>query len=590
MTDFVCRRTGRTYRIGDRLDADGQGAVHAVEPASSGLVFKRYLPEALQKRPELEARAKAMITRPPAYRTDRRDRLSCAWPEDVAYIDDRFAGFVMPHVATWDTRTVHDVATSPDTPWADRVAVAADLARVVALLHDHGVVVGEFHGPNVLTWRDHRVTLLGCDRMQVADPGSPRRFPVLARRSDLPPPELGNELVSGMLREPSSDIFSLAVLLHLLLLEEHPFRGEWRGRGARPTELALAGRGLWAYAGDRRLEPRPGAMRTAVLTPALRRCFRAAFVDGARAPGRRPPAREWVAALTDLQRSLVTCPREPGHVHGDHLPDCPWCPPGERPASPAARPAPPAARPAPDGDPRAGAPAPAAAATTRLGPAAPRPAGVAAAHPAGVAATRTRPPPPPAPGRRRPSPQPVLPARRRGGLGLAIGAAVAVLGIGGVAAVAGATGRSTPVVIGPAAAATPTVAAGPSPGPLPADPTAALQQVRARDAGAVETLAESWVAQLSARPAGTGESVARTDAAVLAGHDALRKRHPEAVLLWSPDWNYAGELWVTVVNRRFATADEANAWCDANAFPPRECHAKRLSHSDVVDGTARYRG
>ncbi len=592
MTDFVCRRTGRAYRVGERLDADGQGAVHAVEPASDrdpgpDLVLKRYLPETLRKRPELEARVKAMVAHPPAYRTDRPGRVGCAWPEDVAYVADRFAGFVMPRVDTWDARTVHDVAASPATPWADRVAVAANLARAVALLHDHDVVVGGFHGPNLLTWSDHRVTLLACDRMQA---GSSRRFPVLARRDDLPPPELGHELQSGMLREPSSDIFSLAVLLHLLLLEEHPFRGEWRGRGARPTEIALAQQGLWAYAGDRRLEPRPGAMRTAVLPPALRRCFRAAFVDGARDPGRRPPAREWVAALTDLQRSLATCARDPGHVYGDHLPDCPWCPPGERssspaarpgPAIPAARPVPPAAQPVPTGDPRPAAPAPAAAATTRLDP--------AAAHPAGVAATRTRPLPPPA--GRHPRPQPVPSPRRRSVLGLAAAAAVVVLGIGGVAAVAGATGRPDPVVIGPAAAAAaPGVPAEPSPGPLPADPTAALQQVRARDAAAVETLAESWVAQLSARPAGTGSSGPRTDAAVLAGHGVLRERHPEAVLLWSPDWNYAGELWVTVVNRRFATADEANAWCDANAFPPRECHAKRLSHSDVVDGSARYRG
>ncbi len=588
MTDFVCRRTGRTYRIGERLDADGQGAVHAVEPASdrdrrSDLVLKRYLPETLQKRPELEARVKAMIAHPPPYRADRAGRVSYAWPEDVAYVGDRFAGFVMPRVDTWNARTVHDVATSPDTAWADRVAVAVDLARVVALLHDHGVVVGELHAPNVLTWGDHRVTLLGCDRMQV---GSPRRFPVLAHRGDLPPPELGHELLSGTLREPSSDVFALAVLLHLLLLGEHPFRGEWRGRGARPTEVALAQRGLWVYAGDRRLEPRSGAMRTTVLSPALRRCFRAAFVDGARAPGRRPPAHEWLAALTDLQGSLVTCPREPGHAYGDHLPGCPWCPPGERSPSPTARPVPAdAPRPVPADAPRpvpaGGVPAPAAAATTRLDP----------ALADGGAATRTRRiPAPPQDGH--PGPRPVPTGRRRGVLSLAVWAAAVVVGIGGVAVLAGATGGPAPVVIGPAAAAAPpTVAAAPSPGPLPADPAAAaLQQVRARDAAAVGALAESWVAQLSARPAGTGASGPAADAAVLAGHDALRKRHPEAVLLWSPDWNYAGELWVTVVDRRFATADEANAWCDAQAFPPRECHAKRLSHSGTVDGSARYRG
>ena len=107
----------------------------------------------------------------------------------------------------------------------------------------------------------------------------------------------------------------------------------------------------------------------------------------------------------------------------------------------------------------------------------------------------------------------------------------------------------------------------------------------------METLAESWVAQLSARPAASQTAdKATTDAAILAGHDTLRRQYPEAVLLWSPNWNYDGQFWITVMNQPFTTAEEANAWCDKHGFAPRECHAKRLSHSGVVDGSARYRG
>ena len=106
MTEIVCRRTGRTYRIGEQLDPAGHGVVHAVEPASSDLALKQYLPGTLKKRPELEARIKAMIANPPPYRTGRSGHVSCTWPEDAAYISGRFAGFLMPHV---DTRTcAHD--------------------------------------------------------------------------------------------------------------------------------------------------------------------------------------------------------------------------------------------------------------------------------------------------------------------------------------------------------------------------------------------------------------------------------------------------------------------------------------------------
>ncbi len=177
MTEIVCRRTGRTLRIGERLDPAGHGSICAVEPSSSDLVLKQYRPEALDKRPELEARIKAMIADPPAYRTSRSDHVSCAWPVDAAYISGRFVGFLMPRVDTRTARTIRDVATSPDTTWSDRVATAENLTRVVALLHHSDVVVGEFRESNLLTWSDHRVTLLGCDRMQVQDRGPGKQFP-----------------------------------------------------------------------------------------------------------------------------------------------------------------------------------------------------------------------------------------------------------------------------------------------------------------------------------------------------------------------------------------------------------------------------
>jgi hypothetical protein len=79
------------------------------------------------------------------------------------------------------------------------------------------------------------------------------------------------------------------------------------------------------------------------------------------------------------------------------------------------------------------------------------------------------------------------------------------------------------------------------------------------------------------------------DAAILAGHDALRNQHPGAVLLRSTDWNYDGRFWITVMNERFSTAEEANTWCDTNRFAPQDCFAKKLSHTGVVDGSTRFR-
>jgi hypothetical protein len=587
VTTFVCRRTGRTYGIGAQLDHDGQAAVHAVEPPSANLALKRYLPDTLQRRPELESRIKAMLAAPPRYRTGGTDRVVYAWPEDAAYVGGQFVGFVMPHVDGPGTRTIHDVATSSDRTWRDRVVVAENLARAVAGLHDAEVVVGALRERNVLAGDDGRVTLLGCDRMQVEDPGSGRRFPCVTDHDACTPPELLLTSTTSTLRTRSSDIFPLAVLLHVLLLPgAHPFRGEWRGDGDRPAEQELARDGLWCYRGDRRLDPEPGAPPLGVLPAALQSCFWGAFVDGARHPAARPSAQEWVDALADLRAALVTCPRDAAHAFGRHATHCPWCPPDagatgsgatESHATDSTPPGylpwhAPAAPPAPSGPAPAPRP-PRTAATVRIDPGhrAPERVGTVSAAPP------TRPDTAPAP------------ARRPGtALRAAAWAAAAVVGLGVVAGVARTADRPGPAVAGSAVTVPVTSAAVP-PG-RPADPTAALQLIRAQDAPAVEALAESWVAQLSTRPAAAQEADrAAADAAILAGHDALRRRHPDAVLLWSADWNYDGRSWVTVVDRRFATAEEANGWCDTQGLAGQDCFAKRLSHSGDVDGSARYR-
>jgi hypothetical protein len=179
--------------------------------------------------------------------------------------------------------------------------------------------------------------------------------------------------------------------------------------------------------------------------------------------------------------------------------------------------------------------------------------------------------------------------RRRAALRLAAWAAAVALFIGGVLAVSTAARRAAPPIADPAVSAQ-TRTNSPPPLPRPDDPTAALEQIRTQDAPIVESLAESWVAQLSTRPAGT-QSTDRTatDAAILVGHDTLRKQHPGAVLLKSTNWNYDGQFWITIMNERFPTAEEANIWCDAHRFAPEDCFAKKLSHSGVVEGSAKYR-
>ena len=542
----VGRRTGRTYAVGELLGRSERASVWAVEP---GMAVKLYDATVLQQRGDLPSRLPAMIANAPAYRSG--GSVSCAWPEDLADVDGRLAGYLMPLTA--GTTTLAEVLDAGAArPRGERLAVAARLARAVAVLHDGGVVIGDFRSHDVVVRADGDVTLLGCDAMQVTDRTSGRTYSCWGEPGDLAPPELFLDTPTTTLRTTSGDVFALAVALHRLLLDgDHPFDGEWHGRGDRPARGHLAKEGLWCHAGDPRLRPNPGTTPVAVLPPTLQRYFRTAFVDGARHPYDRPRAADWYVELRRLCGALTTCPDVPEHVHGDHLARCPWCRPADvAPAPPRV----PVAAPPRDG-------------TLRIPEPAPLP---------------TRPGARPVPSRR----------PRRGAVRVAAWLAVVLLGAAGLATAVGLANGSRAPAPPPAPSVTAATASTPAAPPTLAparadDPAQALERVHAQDGARAQGLAESWVAQLATHPAATTPEGA---AAILTGHDALRRAHPEALLLASADWNFTGTSWITVLGRGFATADEANAWCDAQRIPAARCFAKRLSHTGGVAGSVRYRG
>jgi eukaryotic-like serine/threonine-protein kinase len=559
---FACRRTGRTYQPGEPLARTDRCTVYAVE-SDPALAVKWYNPGLLEDEPHLESRVQAMVAHPPAYRAPETGHVRCTWPEDLVSVDGRFTGYVMPRIDPVGAATLHDLVhgSEKERPsdgaghrsltWADRVLVAADLAHTVALLHDSDVVVGDLRSHDILVAPDCRVTLFGCDAMQVTDPATGTTYPCRTAEQTLVPPELLAASRWTTIRPRSSDLFSLAVELHLLLLGgDHPFDGEWRGPGARPPAGLLAQNGLWCHGGDERLRPRPGATPVDVLPNTLQRFFREAFVDGAGHPYDRPSAHAWQAELRRLHESLTRCARRPEHI----------LPPVPAPASPRSQ------------------PRPSLSAAPRVRQVDGRTA--AEAVPARGPATDPR-----VTTRRLPGPR-----RRAGALRLAAWAAVAALVIGGVG-IASAIRNSAAAPGAPSVTASTATASAPPPPPSrPSGPAQALEQIHDHDARAAESLADAWVPQLATQPAAPSADDDATAAAILAGHRAVQRLFPDALLLRSAEWNYTGRSWITVLNRRFDTADDANAWCDAQRLRPQQCFAKRLAHGGAVDGTVKYRG
>ena len=104
--------------------------------------------------------------------------------------------------------------------------------------------------------------------------------------------------------------------------------------------------------------------------------------------------------------------------------------------------------------------------------------------------------------------------------------------------------------------------------------------------------ANRWVPQVSSKRAGlvvNGRSL--TNADVLRDHLSFRKRFSGARLVYSGNWStFSGDdWWVTVVGPSWFFPQDANRWCDQQAFGVDDCFAKFISSLFGPERTTVYR-
>ena len=147
------------------------------------------------------------------------------------------------------------------------------------------------------------------------------------------------------------------------------------------------------------------------------------------------------------------------------------------------------------------------------------------------------------------------------------------------------------------------VAIGPSgPGPKSTAPVSPagitvspLDQLNARadrDQPQVEQLVGYWVPQVSSKMLGTvdaGREYSYAD--ILDNHEQWAMHYSPVLLLRSGDFGSFSlkGYWVTVVGSGYATAAQANSWCDVQGIPANDCFAKRLSRSSSAAGNTVHR-
>ena len=101
-----------------------------------------------------------------------------------------------------------------------------------------------------------------------------------------------------------------------------------------------------------------------------------------------------------------------------------------------------------------------------------------------------------------------------------------------------------------------------------------------------------WTPQLSTKQVGVlADGQTWTNRSILAEFLRTRQANPKAVIVSTSEWPMfdEGGWWVTLSGELYATADEANVWCDTQGYDRDHCLAKRMESSGSPQGTTKSR-
>ncbi|TCO48020.1 protein kinase domain-containing protein [Actinocrispum wychmicini] len=310
----------------ERIGRGDEGIVFRVE-GTDDLCAKVYFNEPDQARHD---RLTALLRAEPArWRGDHAEHVHVGWPREMLVNEAGLAcGFLMPLVDGQPLTKLFEPAmrtTAVDEPtWRVVIVVAARIARLVTMLHDAGIVIGDLKPENLLLSRSGHVTLIDCDTVQFTDARTSRAYPCTRFTPEYCPPLPGN----GTYRpDRGHDNFSLAILVCQLLMEgNHPFEGVPTGTsaadGAAPENIRLQNNRILF---PERLVPVTGGIPTEVLPPEVADLARTCFGVGHRDQAARPSAQSWADALDRAGFQLMGCPNNERHLYHQSLRECAWC-------------------------------------------------------------------------------------------------------------------------------------------------------------------------------------------------------------------------------------------------------------------------
>jgi len=322
---FTCVTTGQPIRLGKRIASSGEGTVWYTD--RQGYLAKLYHSPTAERVRKLQV----MVAHPPVDPMLSRNHISLAWPQDLLNDANRkCVGFLMPAISQGvDLTSVYNPRLRkqkiPRFNWRYLHTTALNIAWIIQEIHAKGHVLGDIKPQNMLVNDQALISVIDTDSFQIRDPQTEKIYHCTVGSEGFTPAELLGKELATFEQTEVHDRFRLAVLIHLLLFGDHPFKGKWVGPGDPPDPTELIRRNYWPYTPGSLIQPGPYTIPLDVVHPEVQQCFLRCFNNGYLAPKSRPTAAEWCHALQKAIADLTVCSQVPNHWYRRAYKHCYWC-------------------------------------------------------------------------------------------------------------------------------------------------------------------------------------------------------------------------------------------------------------------------
>ncbi|MDO4328918.1 MAG: YARHG domain-containing protein [Lachnospiraceae bacterium] len=338
--EILYGKSGRTYRVKDKLGEGGEGIVYNIDdPSMVAKVYKKPS-HAVEKKILSMLKDGIVLSSPGGIPL-------ITWPQDAIYYGSGFVGYVMPRVTggfpIWKMgrEDGRQELFRNQYDWSKALVVAANLASLVAYLHDRKIVIGDMNSNNISVHPNGYVTIMDVDSFDIRDRDTGEHFKCTVGRPEYLAPEL--QVRRSLADEASefteqTDDFALAVHIFQLLFHAHPFNMKMivspagsKGENQQ-ADAIVEGNCPFVKAGKEG-DIQPGIPWLSMLPDYLQQDFRETFdyhaLNSIECKNKRTKARVWYQDLTRLYqekgKSLIPCEANTQHYYINDGRGCELC-------------------------------------------------------------------------------------------------------------------------------------------------------------------------------------------------------------------------------------------------------------------------